>query len=70
VLAVHFTRGGDHDRGLRYLQDAADNALRRFAYPEAITHLTNALALLTMLPETSERTQHELAVQAALALTR
>jgi tetratricopeptide (TPR) repeat protein len=65
-LAMHFGRGRDHDRALRYLQHAADNALRRSAYTDAITHLTNALALLAMLPETPERTQHELAVQAAL----
>jgi DNA-binding winged helix-turn-helix (wHTH) protein/tetratricopeptide (TPR) repeat protein len=66
VLAVHFARGRDPRRALRYLQDAADNALRRFAYPDAIAHLTDALALLTTLPETPERARHELAVQAAL----
>src|SRR5437867_749151 len=42
VLAMHFGRGRDHDRALRYLQHAADNALRRSAYTDAITHLTNA----------------------------
>jgi predicted ATPase len=51
-LAVHFEQGRDPDRAIRYLQQAADNALRRSAYTDAITHLTKALALLSALPET------------------
>jgi predicted ATPase len=66
VLAVHSERGQEADRALRYLQHAADNALRRSAYPDAITHLTKALALLTALPETPERLQQELDIQVAL----
>jgi len=31
-LAMHFERGGDYRRASKYLQRAADNALRRFAY--------------------------------------
>jgi DNA-binding winged helix-turn-helix (wHTH) protein/predicted ATPase len=65
-LAVHFERGRDLDRALRYLQHAADNALRRAAYPDAVTHLTQALALLGALPETPARAQRELDVQLAL----
>ena len=65
-LAMHFEQGRDPDRALRYLQHAADNALRRSAYTDAITHLTNALALLSALPETPERAQRELDVQLAL----
>jgi predicted ATPase len=66
VLAVYSERGQEADRALRYLQHAADNALRRSAYPDAITHLTKALALLTALPETPERLQQELDIQVAL----
>jgi predicted ATPase len=66
VLAVHFERGRDADRAIRYLQHAADNALGRFAYTNAITHLTKALALLVALPDTPERAQRELDVQLAL----
>jgi predicted ATPase len=66
VLAVHFERGRDADRAIRYLQHAADNALRRFAYTDAITHLTKALALLTALPETPERAQREMVLQTTL----
>ena len=66
VLAMHFGRGRDHERALRYLQHAADNALHRSAYTDAITHLTNALALLATLPEIPDRAQRELDVQLAL----
>jgi predicted ATPase len=65
-LAVHFEQGRDADRALRYLQHAADNALRRSAHADAITHLTRALALLPALPETPERAQRELIVQTTL----
>jgi predicted ATPase len=65
-LAVHFERGRDTDRALSYLRHAADNALRRSAYTDAITHLTHALALLATLPETPERAQLELDVRMAL----
>src|SRR5262249_35852188 len=42
------------------LQQAADTATRRQAYPEAIAALTKGLALLATLPESPARAQHEL----------
>jgi DNA-binding winged helix-turn-helix (wHTH) protein/predicted ATPase len=68
ALALHFERGGDHSRAVRYRQQAADTALQRHAYREAIAHLTTALAHLQTLPNPVERTQHELPVQLTLAL--
>ncbi len=65
-LAVHFEQGRDADRALRYLQYAADNALRRSAHADAITHLTKALALLKVLPEPPEHAQRELVLQTTL----
>jgi DNA-binding winged helix-turn-helix (wHTH) protein/tetratricopeptide (TPR) repeat protein len=65
-LAVHFEQGGDVERAIRYFQDAANNALYRSAHTDAIAHLNRALALLATLPETPERTRHELALQAAM----
>ena len=65
-LAVHFEQGRDADRALKYLQYAADNALRRSAHADAITHLTRALALLKVLPETPEHAQQELVWQTML----
>jgi len=59
-LAVHFARGGDARRAVQYLFDAANNALQRSAYQEAITHLTQGLELLTSLPDSTERLRHEL----------
>jgi len=61
-LAVHFERGGEVERAVRYLQQAADNAVRRYAHHEAIAALTRGLALLGTLPESPARTQRELAL--------
>jgi tetratricopeptide (TPR) repeat protein len=66
ALAMHFECGHDHGRAVRYRQQAADTALQRYAYWEAIAHLTTARALLQTLPETLERTRRELALQMAL----
>jgi predicted ATPase len=66
-LAIHFERGHNAERAVRYRQQAAENALRRYAYQEAIGHLTRGLALLQTLPDTPERTQHECDFQLALA---
>jgi predicted ATPase len=68
-LAMHFERGHDADRAVRYLTDAGENALRHSAHPEAIALLTRGLNLLTTLPETPERIQRELALQATLGTT-
>jgi predicted ATPase len=54
-LAMHFERGRDYWRAIVYLQQAADNALQRYANAEGIAQLTTALQLLKTLPATSER---------------
>ena len=65
-LAMHFTRGRDMARAVRYLHSAGDQALQRSAHQEAIAHFTHALTLLPILPETPERTEQELQVHMAL----
>src|SRR5262249_46181034 len=65
-MAVHFERGGEILRAVKYWQQAGDNATRRNAYAEAIAALRTGLALLAMLPESAERTQRELALQLIL----
>lgn len=65
-LAVHFERGRDYRRAVPYLQQAAETALRRYAYPEAIAHLTRGLELLSTLPDSPERSQQELDMQIML----
>jgi DNA-binding SARP family transcriptional activator/predicted ATPase/type II secretory pathway predicted ATPase ExeA len=65
-LGLHFVRGRDPGRAVKYLHLAAEQAMRRNAYREAIGHLTQTLEFLQHYPEIPERTQHELTVQSAL----
>jgi predicted ATPase len=65
-LAMHFARGRDTERAVRYLHSAGEQALQRSAHQEAIAHFTHALTLLPILPETPERTEQELQVHMAL----
>jgi DNA-binding winged helix-turn-helix (wHTH) protein/tetratricopeptide (TPR) repeat protein len=66
-LAAHFLRGRDTGRAVRYLHLAAQQALRRSAYREALTHIEEGLKLLDGLPETPERLGWELSLQSAAA---
>ncbi|MFQ6024330.1 MAG: winged helix-turn-helix domain-containing protein [Acidiferrobacterales bacterium] len=65
-LATHFVRGSDASRAVQYLVLAGENALRRSAHQQAITHLTQGLEILTTLPDTRERAEHELTLQYGL----
>jgi len=65
-LAMHFERGRDYQRTVHYLRLAGEKAIRQHAYHEAIIHLNKGLQFLTMLPDTSERHQQEIALQIAL----
>jgi hypothetical protein len=65
-LAMHFERGRDFRRAVRYLEYAGKNACRRSAHTEAFTHFTRGLELLKTLPDTVERTRQELALHMAL----
>ncbi|MCA9707781.1 MAG: protein kinase [Myxococcales bacterium] len=65
-LAVHFERGLDVPKALRYLKLAGDNAMRRSAHAEAIASLESALALLPRLPDDPARVQSELSLQVSL----
>lgn len=58
-LAVHFDQARDSVRAVKYLQMAADNALRRSAKHEAKTLARRALELIQTLPDTPERSQQE-----------
>lgn len=65
-LGIHFLKGRDAPRAVQYLRLAADNALRRWGYEEAIAHLSQALEVLPALPETPERAQEELRILTVL----
>jgi predicted ATPase len=65
-LAMHFERGRDTERAVRYLHEAGQNAIRRNAPREAIAHIERAIGLLQTFPEQPGRVQQELALQIAL----
>jgi DNA-binding winged helix-turn-helix (wHTH) protein/tetratricopeptide (TPR) repeat protein len=66
-LAMHFLKGREMARAVRYLHLAGEDALHRSAHREAITHLTLALELLREQPDLPERTALEITVNGALA---
>jgi hypothetical protein len=53
-LAVQFDRTWENGRVMVSLQQAAENALRRYAYRQGIDHLSQGLSVLARLPENSE----------------
>ena len=63
ALARHFAQGRDLERAWRYSQQAGENTILRNAPQEAVGHFTQALDLLTTLPDTPEHLQGELALQ-------
>ena len=67
-LAEHFVRGRDAARAVQYLRYAGEQAVQRLAHQEALPHLTRALELLAMLPETRRGSQQELDLQITLEL--
>lgn len=67
-LAMHFERGRDYERAAKYLQQAADNAIRRFAYREAVGLARHGIDLLARLPSTSERTKQDLSLHLTLGV--
>jgi predicted ATPase len=60
LLGHHYTEAGCHAQAVGYWQQAGTRALQRSANVEAIAHVQCGLALLTALPDTPQRTQHEL----------
>jgi predicted ATPase len=67
ILALHFTRGRDEGRAVQYRQQAAEHAVQRSAYAEALTHCQQGLALLERLSETVQRRHQELALQTCVS---
>ena len=66
LLAHHYTETGLTEKAVHYWQKAGQSALERSAHVEAISHLRQGIELLQTLPETLERTQHELPLHIAL----
>lgn len=66
LLAHHYTEAGLHAQAVDYWLRAGHRASERSAYIEAIEHYTSGLKSLPELPDTPERTRHELHLQTAL----
>jgi DNA-binding winged helix-turn-helix (wHTH) protein/predicted ATPase len=67
-LAMHFERGRDYRRAAKYLQRAADNAIRRHAYREAVALARRGLEVLETVPDDAERAEQELCLQLTLGV--
>ncbi|MBI4233204.1 MAG: AAA family ATPase, partial [Chloroflexi bacterium] len=65
-LAHHYSRSGNTEKAVDYLQRAGERAVQRSAYLEAISLLNRGLELLKTLSSTPERIQRELDLQAVL----
>ena len=66
LLAHHYTEAGLLAQAVAYWQKAAQRAIERSAYVEAISHLRTGLQWLQTLPETPERLQREVDMLIAL----
>lgn len=67
-LAMHFDRGRDYERAAKHFQQAANNAIRRFAYREAVGLARRGLELLRKLPNSAKRAEQELLMQLTLGV--
>jgi DNA-binding winged helix-turn-helix (wHTH) protein/predicted ATPase len=67
-LAMHFERSSNYRRAIKYLQQAAENDIRRFAYQEAIVLARRGLEMLRRLPDGPERAQQELRLYLTLGV--
>jgi class 3 adenylate cyclase/predicted ATPase/energy-coupling factor transporter ATP-binding protein EcfA2 len=65
VVARHFTQAGLSDAAIEWWKKAGDQALRRSAYVEAISHLKAASGLAEAMPLSAERQRILLQLQLA-----
>jgi tetratricopeptide (TPR) repeat protein len=68
-LAMHFERGWDYQRAVKYLDQAAENATRRFANHEAAALARRGLELIGKWPDGLDRTRQELKLQLTLGFS-
>ena len=67
-LAMHFERGRDYQRATNYFQRAADNAMRRFAYREAVALARKGIELIKKVPDSPDRLAQELCLHLTLGV--
>lgn len=68
LMAHHYTAAGLRAQAITYRQRAAQRALERWAHLDAIAHAQQGLETLAVLPDSPERHQHELTLQATLGV--
>jgi predicted ATPase len=66
TLALHAERGSEPQQAVQYWQQAGAQAARRNANHEAVAYLRKGLAVLATLPDSPERTHHELTLLLSL----
>jgi class 3 adenylate cyclase/predicted ATPase len=66
LLAHHFTQARRYEKAVDYWLRAGRLAMERSANREAISHLSEGVEVLKLLPDTPERNQHELVLQTTL----
>ncbi|HEY2363005.1 MAG TPA: AAA family ATPase [Candidatus Angelobacter sp.] len=62
-LAMHFEQSRDWPRALQYLIEAAGTAARRSAHHEAAELAQRGLEVLTLLPQSNERSRQEITLR-------
>jgi class 3 adenylate cyclase/predicted ATPase len=68
LLAHHYSEAGNNQSAIRWWRKSGRRALTNSANVEAIGHFRNALRLLSLMPDTSERTKEEIEIQLALGI--
>ncbi|OAF17526.1 hypothetical protein AYJ54_05105 [Bradyrhizobium centrolobii] len=69
LIARHYREADDVAKAVAYLSAAGDRALSHSALKEAYEHITQALQLISALPDDDIRRREELKLQTALART-
>ena len=67
-LAMHFERGRDYKRAAYYFKTGANNAIRRFAYQEAVDLARRGIELIGNCPSTREVVNEELCLHLTLGV--
>jgi predicted ATPase len=67
ALAMHLKQAGSTEQAIHWCQQAAEAAVRRYAYVSAIDFLNAALRLLRTLPPAAEHKKQELSILLAIA---
>ena len=67
-LAMHFERGRDFKRAAYYFKTGANNAIRRFAYQEAVDLARRGIELISNLPHTRENLNEALCLHLTLGV--